>query len=33
MAIDEELAGAFDELIAARGYASRSEAMRKLRRR
>lgn len=33
MSIDEELAKAFDELIAARGYASRSEAMRDLLRR
>ena len=33
MSIDEELAKAFDELIAARGYTSRSEAMRDLLRR
>lgn len=33
MSIDEDLAKAFDELIAARGYASRSEAMRDLLRR
>ncbi len=33
MSIDEALARAFDELIAARGYASRSEAMRDLLRR
>jgi CopG family nickel-responsive transcriptional regulator len=33
MSIDEELAGAFDELIRARGYTSRSEAMRDLLRR
>ncbi len=33
MSIDEELAKSFDELIAARGYASRSEAMRDLLRR
>lgn len=33
MSIDEELARAFDELIAARGYTSRSEAMRDLLRR
>ena len=30
MSIAEDLARAFDELIAARGYASRSEAMRDL---
>lgn len=33
MSIDGELATAFDELIAARGYTSRSEAMRDLLRR
>ncbi|MBK8690638.1 MAG: nickel-responsive transcriptional regulator NikR [Betaproteobacteria bacterium] len=33
MSIAEDLARAFDELIAARGYASRSEAMRDLLRR
>lgn len=33
MSIDEELARAFDELIAARGYTSRSEAMRDILRR
>jgi CopG family nickel-responsive transcriptional regulator len=33
MSIDEELAKAFDELIEARGYTSRSEAMRDLLRR
>jgi CopG family nickel-responsive transcriptional regulator len=33
MSIDEELAKAFDELIAERGYSSRSEAMRDLLRR
>jgi CopG family nickel-responsive transcriptional regulator len=33
MSIDEELAKAFDELIAARGYTSRSEAMRDILRR
>jgi CopG family nickel-responsive transcriptional regulator len=33
MSIDEKLAKAFDELIAARGYSSRSEAMRDLMRR
>jgi CopG family transcriptional regulator, nickel-responsive regulator len=33
MSIDEDLAKAFDELIAARGYTSRSEAMRDLLRR
>ncbi len=33
MSIDEELAAAFDAPIAARGYASRSEAMRDLLRR
>jgi len=33
MSIDEELAKAFDELISARGYTSRSEAMRDLLRR
>lgn len=33
MSVDEELARAFDELIAARGYTSRSEAMRDLLRR
>lgn len=33
MSIDEQLAKAFDELIAARGYTSRSEAMRDILRR
>ena len=33
MSIDEALAGEFDRLIAARGYSSRSEAMRDLLRR
>jgi len=33
MSIDEDLAKAFDKLIAARGYSSRSEAMRDLLRR
>jgi len=33
MSIDEELARAFDEMIEARGYTSRSEAMRDLLRR
>jgi CopG family nickel-responsive transcriptional regulator len=33
MSIDEDLARAFDKLIAARGYSSRSEAMRDLLRR
>jgi CopG family nickel-responsive transcriptional regulator len=33
MSIEEDLARAFDELIAARGYTSRSEAMRDLLRR
>ena len=33
MSIDEDLAKSFDELIAARGYTSRSEAMRDLLRR
>ena len=33
MSVDEDLARAFDELIAARGYSSRSEAMRDLLRR
>jgi len=33
MSIDEDLAAAFDDLIAARGYTSRSEAMRDLLRR
>jgi CopG family nickel-responsive transcriptional regulator len=33
MSVDEDLARAFDELIAARGYTSRSEAMRDLLRR
>ncbi len=33
MSIDEELAKAFDEMIEARGYTSRSEAMRDLLRR
>jgi len=33
MSIDEDLATAFDELIEARGYTSRSEAMRDLLRR
>lgn len=33
ISVDDELAGAFDALVAARGYASRSEAMRDLVRR
>lgn len=33
MSLDEELSRSFDEMIAARGYASRSEAMRDLLRR